>query len=135
MKIGLWKSRAPRPNSYRPIEGLSYMAHKYSIGFSSKSRHGHLPSILSTMPPTLTSPKPDSPESYHVEPDVEDTDGATSTIYTLGLPFERAIEVIGLIRDKGARSNLTFGTEGWAYVELARAMGRERLALYLEDDN
>ncbi|RSL48162.1 hypothetical protein CEP54_013059 [Fusarium duplospermum] len=73
-------------------------------------------------------------DEYHVEPDVEDTEGATPTIYALALPLEQAIEIIDLLRDKGARSDLAFGTEGWTYVELARAMGRERLALYLEDD-
>ncbi|KAF4460980.1 Ankyrin repeat PH and SEC7 domain containing secG [Fusarium albosuccineum] len=73
-------------------------------------------------------------DEYHVEPDVEDTDGATPTIYALTLPLEQAIEVIDLLRDKGARSDLTFGIEGWTYVELARAMDNERLALYLEDD-
>ncbi|RSL38788.1 hypothetical protein CEP51_016882, partial [Fusarium floridanum] len=61
-------------------------------------------------------------DEHHVEPDVEDTDGATPTIYALDPPFEQATEDIGLLRGKGARSDLTFVTEGWAYVELARAM-------------
>ncbi|KAL6352327.1 hypothetical protein LRP88_14374 [Fusarium phalaenopsidis] len=68
-------------------------------------------------------------DEYHVDPDVEGTEGATPTIYVLALPSEQAIEIINLLRDEGARSDLTFSTEGWTYVELARAMGRQRLAL------
>ncbi|RSL39876.1 hypothetical protein CEP51_016762 [Fusarium floridanum] len=63
MKIGLWKSRAPRPNGYRPIEGLSYMAHEYSIGVLFKISPWPSPPILSNMPPTPTAPKPDPSES------------------------------------------------------------------------
>ncbi|KAF4990538.1 hypothetical protein FDECE_14347 [Fusarium decemcellulare] len=73
-------------------------------------------------------------DESHVEPDVEDTDGATPTVYALTLPSEQAIEVINLLRDKGARSDRTFGIYGWTYAKLARAMDREHLARYLEDD-
>lgn len=69
---------------------------------------------------------------YHMEPDVEDAFGATPAVYALYLPETKAIETISLLFSLGADPKVYIGDYLWTYAVLARAMGKEALASWLE---
>ncbi|KAH7112343.1 ankyrin repeat-containing domain protein, partial [Dactylonectria macrodidyma] len=71
-------------------------------------------------------------QNYHVEPDIEDSYGATPVVYALYLPEEEALKTISLLFDLGARADAVVGNYVWAYADLARVMGKEELAFWLE---
>ncbi|KAH6883950.1 hypothetical protein B0T10DRAFT_410590 [Thelonectria olida] len=74
---------------------------------------------------------------YDVDPDIEDTEGATPVVYALQLPEEQAWAIILLLFSLGAKKDSPPGC--WPYADLARSMGKNRLATWLEivvhDDN
>ncbi|KAH6883899.1 ankyrin repeat-containing domain protein [Thelonectria olida] len=74
---------------------------------------------------------------YDVDPDIEDTEGATPIVYALQLPEEQAWAIILLLFSLGAKKDSPPGC--WPYADLARSMGKNRLATWLEivvhDDN
>ncbi|KAK7402780.1 hypothetical protein QQX98_011460 [Neonectria punicea] len=68
-----------------------------------------------------------------ISPDVEDADGATPVVSALYLPEHQAYATIKVLFDLGARADTRVGERsGWAYAGLAAAMGKERLASWLE---
>ncbi|KAH6869633.1 ankyrin repeat-containing domain protein [Thelonectria olida] len=89
-------------------------------GLHAAARQGFLDEILSFI------------QDYHVEPDVEDEDGATPVMYALYLPEEHALETISLLFSLGAKADVQIGDYFWTYADLARAMGKEGLASWLE---
>ncbi|KAH6889956.1 ankyrin repeat-containing domain protein, partial [Thelonectria olida] len=89
-------------------------------GLHAAARQGFLVEILSFI------------RDYHVEPDVEDRDGATPVMYALYLPEEQALETISFLFSLGAKADAQIGDYFWTYADLARAMGKETLAVWLE---
>ncbi|KND86177.1 Ankyrin repeat and SOCS box protein 3 [Tolypocladium ophioglossoides CBS 100239] len=70
---------------------------------------------------------------YDMDPDCEDKDSATPVVYALYLPEEQALETISLLFALGAKKDAQLGDNYcWTYADLARAMGKEGLASWLE---
>ncbi|KAL6409061.1 Ankyrin repeat, PH and SEC7 domain containing protein secG [Ilyonectria robusta] len=71
-------------------------------------------------------------QDFEAEVDVEDMDGATPVVYALQLAEKEALETISLLFDLGAKKDAVVGDGCWSYVDLARSMGKEELAIWLE---
>ncbi|KAH6975812.1 ankyrin repeat-containing domain protein [Ilyonectria destructans] len=71
-------------------------------------------------------------QDFEVEVDIEDMDGATPVVYALQLPENEALETILLLFNLGAKKNTIVGDGCWTYADLARSMGKEDLATWLE---
>ncbi|KAF4471700.1 Ankyrin repeat PH and SEC7 domain containing secG [Fusarium albosuccineum] len=96
-------------------------AHPYgpSTALHAASRHGYLDEITLFV------------EEYGLDSDLMDQHGATPVVYALRLPYTKAMRTIGHLLSLGAdRHKLVVG---WKYSQLARIMGNDRLADYLED--
>ncbi|KAF4468229.1 Ankyrin repeat and SOCS box 3 [Fusarium albosuccineum] len=69
-----------------------------------------------------------------VDPDFQDKDGATPVVYSIRFldNDSNAMRTISRLFDLGAKPNIMFGNfSSWTYGDLARSMGREGLADWL----